>query len=1024
MKRVIHFLLSIIVVVWSITDGAVIALAVDDKEQNALTDWYYSEMNSWDELMVLSIGRIPTDENPLFPNSSIPDNICLRGEKCSNWGSVGSGESCAHQYGEYLFRQAACTTGAGVSPGIFGGYDVDDLSRAIVSDCMYRISSDAAYSQTYLDRFLSLATSGDYDSMAQDLMSNHGITGAGDWLGDVKYCKEMVFNAEQKVEVLGTKEINGTSANDRSLKSKIVTALKTAHSNIALNTPKALYRAAGYGSNAAPNYWSTIKSKIKSRETNAIYVKSGLAVDKGTTKNFFSSLYDMSQNAKFLLFDKEQIRYTKKFEITVSGASDEFDLLGWVASTVSKEDVQLAKESMGTICEECKRSGNGLYKHLIDASGNPDDTSFYMCMLRNLKLARMNGLDENDLCAAMVAKNYPFSSMYAQVHSGITSEDGGTLEWVYGDGKGTLNGLIDVTRELIKHRMNDDIEVTWSIGEISTASEIMFKCASDDIELFSGTQEFGGLVTELYKSSYGLSYGAMKEIKSLVTINEGMEDTLRATNPSTLKYSSTDGGLNTSASKDDYEKQLMKVWHNPSITPIPTRIADSAVLAVVTAANKADISGCTICKDLRDGIGEKVSISEYVALEQYLRHLLSHLTRNEAWVGINESDFDVLIYYYFDVFKSEMPGFGEDWDTISGYTNGTEQEAVKFKETLLRFSKSLGVLLGDNGSLFQSVIGSAQDQILSHNITFAKYREFILECIKQLKGRLLNKGDYTPLGKLLNAMSSLLQSKKIQESAPNVISGIEKINNKGNLNIWSSKVRYHHLFSDMEMVSTRKALYDMVMAECEKNRCGSCDTILKECDDLAASGDVGLVKGLAKLLQHFATHNGTQIGGGGGSSGLPDYDDDDKYDGVDDDPRKGGQYRPDVEVTLGGKTIIQTPMGTTNTELNEFLQKQHVVSIMNRLFQSVLYTVGELLLLMAFAYTTLYVLARTFNFFPRKLLKWLSFGKLSAFEMPIHEFALRMVLLVFASCTILLGYAYEMIVWVIVKILMLLNLVA
>lgn len=157
-----------------------------------------------------------------------------------------------------------------------------------------------------------------------------------------------------------------------------------------------------------------------------------------------------------------------------------------------------------------------------------------------------------------------------------------------------------------------------------------------------------------------------------------------------------------------------------------------------------------------------------------------------------------------------------------------------------------------------------------------------------------------------------------------------------------------------------------------------------------------------------------------GSGGKPDKDEDYVPDNGEVTPDTMRKYRPEFFVDLSGEKIIDTPQGVANREISDAVRQDKTVTFLGSLLQTVNWLVGELLLLMAGIYLTLYILTRTLDMIPRSWLMVMSFGRIDAYEIKVSKFFVLVLALISIGILFLTGYVYEastyVIAWILEKI--------
>lgn len=157
-----------------------------------------------------------------------------------------------------------------------------------------------------------------------------------------------------------------------------------------------------------------------------------------------------------------------------------------------------------------------------------------------------------------------------------------------------------------------------------------------------------------------------------------------------------------------------------------------------------------------------------------------------------------------------------------------------------------------------------------------------------------------------------------------------------------------------------------------------------------------------------------------GSGGKPDKDEDYVPDNGEVTPDTMRKYRPEFFVDLSGEKIIDTPQGVANREISDAVRQDKTVTFLGSLLQTVNWLVGELLLLMAGVYLTLYILTRTLDMIPRSWLMVMSFGRIDAYEIKVSKFFVLVLALISIGILFLTGYVYEastyVIAWILEKI--------
>lgn len=133
-------------------------------------------------------------------------------------------------------------------------------------------------------------------------------------------------------------------------------------------------------------------------------------------------------------------------------------------------------------------------------------------------------------------------------------------------------------------------------------------------------------------------------------------------------------------------------------------------------------------------------------------------------------------------------------------------------------------------------------------------------------------------------------------------------------------------------------------------------------------------------------------------------------------------YRPEIKVDLTANKTIDTPQGVSNNDIADAIAEQKRVNWWGSLTQLILFVVGEILVVLSFFYSVLFVMTRTAAFFPRSILQKLSFNKLDAYDTTIPKFMGKSFAVCVAGVLLIMGYGYDAITWVIAKLVMFFNL--
>lgn len=225
--------------------------------------------------------------------------------------------------------------------------------------------------------------------------------------------------------------------------------------------------------------------------------------------------------------------------------------------------------------------------------------------------------------------------------------------------------------------------------------------------------------------------------------------------------------------------------------------------------------------------------------------------------------------------------------------------------------------------------------------------------------------------------------------------------------------------------SSKKGLIAAINEVCKVDHKESCES---KYSGLTGSGIVEENKKAVKALEHFLEeHFGTeQTGkpelpddvGGGGSSDSQESKPWDPGNVAEMDDRR---YRPEIKVDLTGDKTIETPQGVSNNDIADAIAEKKKVNWWGSITQMILFVVGEILVVLSFFYSVLFVMTRTAAFFPRSILQKLSFNKLDAYDTTIPKFMGKSFAVCVAGVLLIMGYGYDAITWVIAKLVMFFN---
>lgn len=225
--------------------------------------------------------------------------------------------------------------------------------------------------------------------------------------------------------------------------------------------------------------------------------------------------------------------------------------------------------------------------------------------------------------------------------------------------------------------------------------------------------------------------------------------------------------------------------------------------------------------------------------------------------------------------------------------------------------------------------------------------------------------------------------------------------------------------------SGKAGLVDAIDKVCLADKKETCDSKYSR---ITGAGVILELRKAAKALDHFLKdHLGVEQQeqpeqpGGTDSNESNSNQESKPWDPGNVDEMDDRHYRPEIKVDLTGDKTIDTPQGVSNNDIADAIAEQKRVNWWGSLTQLILFVVGEILVVLSFFYSVLFVMTRTAAFFPRSILQKLSFNKLDAYDTTIPKFMGKSFAVCVAGVLFIMGYGYDAITWVIAKLVMFFN---